>query len=404
MNIVEGSQVPREIPPPKRNNLVQYKGGGYNNIIQRIKYLIAFQSVLGINRMYLIDCHSCAKRFCLTYDILVVISNVIVIFIGGFFSATQALFRNTVAIEYLLLAICALILQRKPLTKFFSYLQSFDETLNISDDIKLTSPIRLYVYGIIEILLYNFFEQMLFLSYGIETYELQYSMYAAYSGIVIHDAEIIFFSVLLIMVSRRLRVLKAHVAKIFSLQIDKDSSEEINKLEELSKKVNLDVSSLHKAYDSLYKCSLQLNSVITFPIIIMLVTAGFSTILILKNLISVLQTQQYQNTTKVITMIGIARSLKYIALLMIPCYFSNVTKIQVDVILTLLHDVLNNNNNQLDKVERRKLKAFSQLCRDNAFEYQLWGIARLDMSLPLSYTSLCTTYLIIFVQFSKFIS
>nr|XP_034828801.1 uncharacterized protein LOC117986089 [Maniola hyperantus] len=204
------------------------------------------------------------------------------------------------------------------------------------------------------------------------------------------------------MVLRRLRIIKTHAAKIFSLKIDKDGSEEINKLEALSKKVNLDVSSLHKAYDSLYKCSLQLNSVMTFPIIIMLVAAGWSTILILKNLISVLQTQQDQSAVKVVIMIGIGRSLKYIALLMLPCYFSNVTKTQVDIILTLVHDVLN--NNQLDKIERRKLKAFSQLCRDNAFEYELWGIARLDMSLPLSYTSLCTTYLIIFIQFSKFIS
>ncbi|CAH2234373.1 jg23675 [Pararge aegeria aegeria] len=67
------------------------------------------------------------------------------------------------------------------------------------------------------------------------------------------------------MVSRRLRVIKAHVAKLFTVDVDTEYSTEIKKLEALSKKAHLDVSSLHKAYDLLYKCSQQLNSIMAFP-------------------------------------------------------------------------------------------------------------------------------------------
>lgn len=56
-----------------------------------------------------------------------------------------------------------------------------------------------------------------------------------------------------------------------------------------------------------------------------------------------------------------------------------------------------------EKLERRKVKAFYLLTKENEFKYALAGAINLNMTLPLSYLSLCTTYLVIIIQFSKFI-
>lgn len=265
MDAAGGTRVSPAIQPPKRNNFVQSNKRGHN-IIQRIKYLIWFQAFLGIDRVYLIGRRKCVWRFCYFYNAMLVISALTAIVIVELYSASHFLFRNTVGIEYLVLSFSAIFLQRKPLNDFFSKLQSLDEELNICEDIKLTSPIRFYIIGVCGTIGYISLEHILFISSTVYRYGAKYEMYAASMGLIVHDVEIIFFTVLIVLVLRRLRVIKAHVAKIFSICIDKEDNEEINNLEALSKKVYLDVSSLHKAYDSLYKCSQQLNSVMTFPV------------------------------------------------------------------------------------------------------------------------------------------
>lgn len=265
MDAAGGTRVSPAIQPPKRNNFVQSKKGGHN-IIQRIKYLIWFQAFLGIVRVYLIERRKCVWRFCSFYNAIYVLSAFTAIAISQLYSASHFLFKNTVGIEYLILSLSAIFLQRKPLNEFFSKLQSLDEELNICEDIKLTSPIRFYVIGICATILYTTCEYILFISYTVYKSGAKYEMYAASMGLIVHDVEMIFFTVLLVLVLRRLRVIKAHVAKIFAIRIDKEDNDEIKKLEALSKKACLDVSSLHKAYDSLYKCSQQLNSIMTFPV------------------------------------------------------------------------------------------------------------------------------------------
>ncbi|XP_050349535.1 uncharacterized protein LOC126772975 [Nymphalis io] len=111
-----------------------------------------------------------------------------------------------------------------------------------------------------------------------------------YLPTIVHDLEMVFFCYLLITILKRLSVLKAHVAKVFSINIEERIDfEDSRKLEVLSRRVNLDVSSLHKLYDLLYKCSKQLNSIMSLSMITMIVTSGLSTIVILKNTIKTIQ-------------------------------------------------------------------------------------------------------------------
>ncbi|CAH1635597.1 unnamed protein product [Spodoptera littoralis] len=124
----------------------------------------------------------------------------------------------------------------------------------------------------------------------------------------------------------------------------------------------------------------------SLSMIVILLTAGLSTTMLLKMMVKVIQTVTVSNT--------------FTGLVVVPCYYSRVTSSQVAAIRTCLHDAVN--SKPLDKIERRKVKAFFQLTRENEFTYALGGVIRLNMSLPLSYMSLCTTYLVISIQFSKF--
>lgn len=56
-----------------------------------------------------------------------------------------------------------------------------------------------------------------------------------------------------------------------------------------------------------------------------------------------------------------------------------------------------------ERIERRKLKTFFKLTKTNEFEYTVGAYINLNMSLPLSYINFCITYVIIIIQFSKFI-
>ncbi|XP_061704550.1 uncharacterized protein LOC133515920 [Cydia pomonella] len=143
----------------------------------------------------------------------------------------------------------------------------------------------------------------------------------------------------------------------------------------------------------------------------MLLASGLSTIILLKYAFSIFQANEESKDVSLLLLVYIfIRCLKYTILVIIPCYYSSKTTTQVSIIRKTLHDALNNDHQCLlrtvfvsDKIDCRRLKAFFQLTRDSEFAYALWGVINLNMSLPLSYISLCTTYLVIIIQFSKFI-
>ncbi|XP_046967588.1 uncharacterized protein LOC124535420 [Vanessa cardui] len=181
----------------------------------------------------------------------------------------------------------------------------------------------------------------------------------------------------------------------------------IDKFKVLSKKVNLDISTLHKVYDLLHQCFEELNSIISFPIIVILTTSAMSTIALLKKAYMLIKNgynlygTEDEEFYSLFYIFVVLRCLKTTVIMMFPCYFSHVTKNQAACIRSMLYDILSNTN--LYKTAYRKLKAFLLLTHENTFSYALWGIIKFDLSLPLSFYNLCVTYLIISIQFSKII-
>ncbi|XP_046967589.1 uncharacterized protein LOC124535421 [Vanessa cardui] len=88
-----------------------------------------------------------------------------------------------------------------------------------------------------------------------------------YIPVMAHDVEMVLFCYLLVTILRRLSVLKAHVAKVFSINMeDRIDCEDSSKLEALSNRANLSVSSAHRLYDLLHKCSEELSSIMSLSV------------------------------------------------------------------------------------------------------------------------------------------
>ncbi|XP_060802223.1 uncharacterized protein LOC132902167 [Amyelois transitella] len=193
-------------------------------------------------------------------------------------------------------------------------------------------------------------------------------------------------------------IMRGHVKKNFEGKEMKESS----KVDALANNTQLDTISLHRTYELLHKCAEQLNSIMSFPMMIALFCSGLSTTMLLKSLYQALQIENSNPLMKQLVIIYcVTRCIRYTILVVIPCYYSSVTTRQVFYIRATLHEAAN--SGQLDIIEKRRVKTFFHLTRENEFAYALWGVIRLNMSLPLSYFSLCTTYLVIIIQFSKFI-
>ncbi|XP_026330110.1 uncharacterized protein LOC113237739 [Hyposmocoma kahamanoa] len=158
---------------------------------------------------------------------------------------------------------------------------------------------------------------------------------------------------------------------------------------------------MHRAYEQLHKCTEELNAAMSFPMFLTLFTSGLVTTLYLKLIFQAGQSVNFHTIAQVMIIYAAVRCCKYTILVVTPCYYSSITAKQISIIRTTLHNAIN--TSKMDKIERRKIKAFFLLAQDNDFSYALWGVIRFNMALPLSYTSLCTTYLVIIIQFSKFI-
>ena len=237
------------------------------NIRKHMRFTLICEAFLGIHRLYLYDFSKCTIRFSKTYSVMLTISTAFFLFTSPLFNFYHVMYRDSNCVEYLLLSFNAFFLQKKRLNNFFEEIQRIDQILNIEEDVSITTPAKWYLLGIGVSIIYNVLDNFLCLAF-IRLYSdsdfIRNSLHALYIPITVHDSENIFFCVLLVIISRRLQIVKAHVTKVFATKGKRIKSQ--NKFEALSDKANLDVSSLHKVYDSLHICSEVLNSVMSFPV------------------------------------------------------------------------------------------------------------------------------------------
>ncbi|XP_045496906.1 uncharacterized protein LOC123695187 [Colias croceus] len=387
---------PAKPAQPKINTLFEE-----DRLLNKFKYFILFQTLFGVNRIYLLDAGRIKTWLSYLYNFGTIALVIYFMFHKDSIATTFLVYQDTALVENLLLTLNSLILHKNSLLKFFKRINTFDEMLNIKNNSSIECSLHIPVVFLFVLFVLIAIECVLLKIYVIDRVSLNSTFFITYYALLAHDTEIIFFCVMLIMIVRRVKVLKGHVAKLFVHEKGMKENN-YNTLEALSNKANLDVSSLHSAYDLLHNCSEKLNSAMNLPMIIIFITSGLSSIMLLRNIFCVVQIDWIDNFyVQALICYAIGHCMKFTILVVMPCYFSNITTTQVTIIRTMLHDAINTMN--MDKIERRKLKAFFQLTRDCDFGYALWGVIKMDMSLPLSYCSLCVTYLIIVVQFSKFI-
>ncbi|XP_059053590.1 uncharacterized protein LOC131847903 [Achroia grisella] len=385
---------PIQVVPSKETQILPKESQSY---AYRMNYIIIVQAVLGFNRLYLLKYGKVRLWLSYVYSIFLM-ACILAFAILRRSTATSSylVIQSTTCIEFLLLVFITMTSKKKTLESFFENLNKFDEKLNIKDCSIIVSNSRIFIWILICIL-YSIIEYLLLMFYLNSEYD--YFSVLIYLSRIAHDLEQVFFCTLLRSIYLRVRVIKGHISKTFE---EKYINDEQKPFEALSNNTKLDISSMHRMYELLHKCAEQLNSTMSLPMIISLFCSGLSTTMLLRILFKTLQIDSSDNNTKDATVIYIsARCLKYTLLVIFPCYYSSITTTQVANIRTMLHDAMN--GAQLEKIDRRRVKAFFQLTRESEFAYALWGVIRLNMSLPLSYTSLCTTYLVIIIQFSKFI-
>ncbi|XP_026744371.1 uncharacterized protein LOC113505764 [Trichoplusia ni] len=140
---------------------------------------------------------------------------------------------------------------------------------------------------------------------------------------ITHECEQILYFILLRNVYFRLRIIKAHVLKVFCVENRTYNRGKLYKVEALSNNARLDISSLHKVYDLLHKCANELNSIMSLPLLIIVLSAGLSTTMLLKMVVQVIQTVTVSNAVSPnITIFSNRIYKKFILLLYIP-FFAN---------------------------------------------------------------------------------
>nr|WCC58025.1 gustatory receptor 40 [Papilio xuthus] len=362
------------------------------NIADRLKYVIHMEILIGINRIYLLNC-SKAKYWLTQLIVPCLLALIIYLMIGDTFRRlTFAVLRNTFCFEVISLMFSGSYFQRSKLRDYFRKLSEFDQQLNINTNKISPRPVLCFIWTVGAFIIVAC-EYVFILRY----FDSHLALIIVYLGILAHEWEILFYCNLLESVLVRIRILKQQVEKMFCGKENIRINMNRKKIKINDKAVNISV--LHNSYELLQEISDDLNSSMSFPMIVMFISSGIVTIVLLNFVFKSLQLNANTMFTSMVFSYSIFRFIKMTLLLISPCYISNNTYSEVRAIRMILYDAL---NCKKDKLVRRKIKGFYQQTRDNDFAYVLWGLIRLDMSLPLSYSGLCATYLVIVLQFSKF--
>lgn len=236
-------------------------------IKQRYRFTIWIQSFLGFDRMYLLTA-SKPVRFLCRLNTLALVALTLYHVYEESFEGPRQVYRDTICVEYILLIFTSMFLNTSKYENFFLNLQQFDDMLNISENLSITCPITGSITWIILSIAYTTGEYTM-LTFYVFGLGKQTSPIISFT-LLAHDIELIFFCSLLRCVLNRVFIMKSHVRKAFS-QIDNRVADEIvSKLEKLSNKAQLDTTSMHRAYELLHKCADQLNSLMSFPVCIIL--------------------------------------------------------------------------------------------------------------------------------------
>lgn len=255
---------PIETTPTPQNNNFFVKDNGP---IRRIKFAMIIQTVLGINRLNLLNYGGFVKWLGFIYSFILVsltISALVVNF-GDDYSASHSVLKLTTCIEYCLLVLSATLMMKNKLQSFYYDIGKFDAMLNIDKNLNLTSPIYTGITYFVFCVVYFICEYIILSMYFPH---FQYSTFTPvwYFTMLAHDSEQIHYVMLIRFILIRLQVLKGHVTKAFYIEDKESKPNETGKLENLANNTELDTSGMHRAYELLHKCAEDLNTAMSFQV------------------------------------------------------------------------------------------------------------------------------------------
>lgn len=249
------------LPVKKKTPQPNYNENQEVNLYTQFKFLIIVKALFGINRIYLLQCRKVTMILCNIYNIICVCLAIYQIFTSNK-SANSLGVKIISFIEYAILAILTMTFYKKTLKKFHVLLYTFDEMLNIQNDLDVTCSSKRVLYWTLFTIFCNIVEFVLYnLIFKIDQFLILIALCT-----VSHDLEQVFFVTLLRCIYVRVLIIKAHVEKNIQNFSKIASSAESTKIGKLSERTLLDTSKLHEAYELLLKCAGKLNIAINFPV------------------------------------------------------------------------------------------------------------------------------------------
>lgn len=246
------------VPPPNRDNFVTKD----LQVVHQIKYLIFAEALLGIDRIYLFRVTNFKSFVCKFFSLILLCFNIYFTFNTAKAGTTHFVVKNLLIVEYTMLVILVMTTVKMKLIKYFEKLHDLDCMLNIQKYMDITSSSKRNLLPVTLCVFYScceYYFEINFFYEGTLTFSRIYMLIESLA----HDFEQIFFFTLLRFTYLRLLIVKAHIVKVFNLD---DKEIKSLKVEALSEKVNLDISSLHRVYELLHACSSELNAVMGVPV------------------------------------------------------------------------------------------------------------------------------------------
>lgn len=238
-------------------------------LARQLKFLILLESLIGICRLHLLQCSKVVQYLSYIYISTLSVSAMYNILQNTSVSPTHHILRDIVFVEYVVLVVMAMFFKRHNFLRLFQNLSTFDDLLRITEDIRVLNTTTVMVYWTLGSLCYSMFEFIMFkFSLRVNTYSNSVFFFFYTIITLTHDLEHVFFFTLLRMIYTRIIIVRTHICKIFLMDDGKlmKSKMKLNKIESLSKNKKLDITSLHKVYELLHKCSDQLNTIMSIPV------------------------------------------------------------------------------------------------------------------------------------------
>lgn len=247
---------PNYIMPPKNNN------NAYN-FIKQSSFIIIFEALCGIDRVYLLQSNKYIAILSKIYSITLMCA-IVFCSIKTFVklsTTTSRIITSALFIEYTLLVLIAMNTSRNLFKTYNKNLNTFDQTLNIHKYLSVTSMKRAaaWTLGIILVnaldvfLLAFIFSPPNFLFVPVLTILLS-----------CHDMEQVFFFNNLGDIYTRILVVKAHVQKLFDKRAISDKK--LCMGVPITGETQFDAGALHRLYELLHKSSEQLNCILNKPV------------------------------------------------------------------------------------------------------------------------------------------